>query len=350
MLIDQPVPLKNEIDIGRLLAYLQSSLGVQSDALEIKQFPGGHSNLTYLVTFGDRELVVKRAPPGPKAKSAHDMGREHVALSKLHGHYPYAPRAYGYCSDESVLGSAFCVMERLSGVIVRRDYGPEVRAEIVSAQFVGLLNALADLHSIDVAKAGIGDFGRPQGFTRRQVSGWIQRMETAKTDDVADFSEIVSWLSAHVPEQSGRASVIHNDFKLDNLVWDSNDLTRLIGVLDWEMSTVGDPLIDLACTLSFWVQPNDPPEFLSLRAMPTLRTGVLSRREAAVYYGKRTGLNMEAMDFYQCFGFFRRAAIEQQKYARFIRGATQDPRFANLNTTVLILRDMCESTINGRSG
>lgn len=343
-----PVPAETRERFRDLSSYLKRSIPGLEGEPEYFQFTAGHANLTFMVKAGDRELVLKAAPPGPKAKAAHDMAREYHVLSKLHGHFP-VPRPVLLCEDDSIIGGQFCVSERMAGIIVRKY--PEdgsVRPDQVADQFKGLIDGLAALHSIDPAMVGLGDFGKPQGYRRRQLEGWQKRLETAATPDMSDFSEVKAWLAANAPRGAERAAVVHNDFKLDNLVWEPADITRLMAVLDWEMATVGDPMVDLACTLSFWVEPGDPAELLAIRAMPTARPGVMSRREAIARYAERVGLGMESPDYYLCFGFFRRAAIEQQKYVRFIRGETQDPRYANLDASVTVLRDMCLQVMEGK--
>ncbi len=347
--IDRPIAVGVDDPIVQthLSTYLKSVIAGLSGELELFKFPSGHSNLTYMVKFGDQELVLKCAPPGKKAKSAHDMGREFHVLSKLHGTYPFAPRALHYCEDEGVLGSSFCVLERLNGVIIRRKDPEDLvgTADHARLQFSGLIAAMAGLHYIDVGAVGLSDFGRPVGYRQRQLNGWRKRLEAAATANMAEFAEVTSWLAANTPAEAEEAVVVHNDFKMDNLVWDPIDITKLIGVLDWEMSTVGDPLMDLACTLSFWVETSDPADFQALRAMPSARSGVFSRREAAARYQELTGRRIDSLDFYLCFGFFRRAVIEQQKYWRYTRGETQDLRFSKLDADVRVLRDMCVRVI-----
>lgn len=346
---DNPTAVRDDaqIDRARLSSYLVSAIEGLSGEAELFQFNAGHSNLTYLVKFGDRELVLKRAPPGQKAKSAHDMGREFHILSRLYGNYPYAPRALAYCDDPSVAGSAFCVMERSHGVIIRSDYPDDVPAGHVSQQLAHLIDALTDLHALDVAAVGLAHFGRPEGYRRRQLDGWSKRLDAARTDDMLSFDTIRTWLAANLPQDREIPAVVHNDFKLDNLVWEPADIRRLKSVLDWEMSTVGDGVLDLACTLSFWVQHDDPPELLALRAMPTARPGALRRRDAIERYATRTGRALPPPEFLLCFGLFRRAVIEQQKYARYRAGATTDARFSQLDASVRVLRDMCVKTIAG---
>jgi aminoglycoside phosphotransferase (APT) family kinase protein len=273
------------------------------------------------------------------------MGREYAFLSRLNPFFRFAPRAYAYCDDEAIVGSAFCVLERITGVIVRRSFPPELLPELPPRQFNALIDTLADLHAVDVAVAGLAGLGRPEGYRRRQVEGWIKRLEAARTPTAGDFGKIVSWMVARMDDGPSPAAIVHNDFKLDNLVWSASDPAALIGVLDWEMATIGDPLMDLACTLSFWVSAEDPSQFRALRAMPTLHPGVPSRIEAAERYAARTKRPIDDLAFYECFGFFRRAVIEQQKYARFVRGDVNDSRFETLDRAVEVLRQMCLGVI-----
>ena len=335
------------IDIDALEAYLRRRFDDLDGEFSLLRFPAGHSNLTYLAQIGQRALVIKCSPPGNKAVAAHDMGREFGMLSRIQAAYPFAPRAYDYSDDPSVIGLHFFTMDRLRGVIIRSEFPEEARANprLVPNVFTGLLDGLAALHQIDVDAVGLSDFGRPEGYRERQVQGWIKRMEAARTDDAPDFAPIASWLQQHLPRGPHAKAVVHNDFKLDNLVWREGRIDELIGVLDWEMSTIGDPLMDLACTLSFWVQEDDPAEFRALRAMPTTWPGVLSREGAINYYAARTGSRLDPAEFFLCFGLFRRAVIEQQKYARFVRGQSDDPRYANLQGAVHTLRAMCLSAM-----
>ena len=348
--VDQPGPVSEETRerFCGLAVYLKQSIPGLAGEPEFFQFTAGHANLTYMVKTGDRELVLKAAPPGPKAKAAHDMAREYKVLSKLYGYFP-VPRPVLLCEDDSIIGGQFCVSERMAGIIVRKypDDG-SVSPQQVAAQFAGLIDGLARLHSVDYAKAGLADFGKPQGFRQRQLEGWQKRLAAAATPDMADFSRVNAWLAANSPSEAERAAVVHNDFKLDNLVWQPDDITKLMGVLDWEMATLGDPLVDLACTLSFWVEPGDPAEFQAIRNMPTARPGVMSRRQAIQRYAERIGSGMDNVDYYLCFGFLRRAAIEQQKYVRYVRGEIKDTRYANLDAAVTVLRDMCVNVIEGK--
>jgi aminoglycoside phosphotransferase (APT) family kinase protein len=352
--IDAPEIIRPDqsLDLARLSQYLRTRIAGLTGEIEVAQFPSGHSNLTYLLTCGNLELVIKREPPGSKAKSAHDMGREYRILSKLHGRYPLAPAVFDYCEDDSVIGGKFCTMERLRGVIIRRAYpedGSVLPAQI-RTQFNTLIDALAGLHLLNVEETGLASFGKPEGYRKRQLDGWCRRLSDAKTQDLVDFDEITSWLYRRLPNGPDEAAIVHNDFKIDNLVWMPSDITKLIGVLDWEMATVGDPLMDLACTLSFWIEKDDPPEFRALRGMPTTRPEAPSRAEAIARYLELAKRTAGDQDFYLCFGFFRRAIIEQQKYFRYSHGHSRDARFADLHRAVGVLRDMCLRVIRGGAG
>jgi len=352
--IDTPELIQPDqsLDLGQLTQYLRTRIDGLDGQIELAQFPSGHSNLTYLLRCGNLEFVIKREPPGSKAKSAHDMGREFRILSNLHGRYPFAPKVFDYCEDESVIGGKFCTMERLTGVIIRRAYPEDggVVPSQIRAQFDALIDALATLHLLNVDETGLRGFGKPEGYRKRQVEGWCKRLSDAKTPNMADFDEIVSWLHRKLPKGPDEAAVVHNDFKIDNLVWKSSDITKLIGVLDWEMATVGDPLMDLACTLSFWIEQSDPPEFRALRGMPTARPEAPTRAQAIARYVELAKRNVNSRSFYLCFGFLRRAVIEQQKYFRYVRGHSRDPRFADLHEAVYVLRDMCLRVVREESG
>jgi aminoglycoside phosphotransferase (APT) family kinase protein len=349
--VDSPVEIHDApLDLARLSAFLIATIPGLHGPPQLFQFSAGHSNLTYLVAFGDRELVVKCAPPGARIKSANDMGREYHMISKLESAYPYAPRALAYCDDPSVVGNAFCVTERSRGVIVRQSYPEGVGAEQIGRQFGALIDALADLHALDVAAIGLADFGRPAGYRRRQVEGWAKRLAAARTDDALDFASIEGWLLENLPNDPEIPAVVHNDFKLDNLVWEPADITQLKTVLDWEMSTVGDGAFDLACTLSFWMQADDPAALRAIRAMPSALASVPTRRAAFERYARRTGRTLPSLQYLLAFGFFRRAVIEQQKHFRYRRGDTADPRFANLAGDIGVLRETCLAALAGKLG
>ena len=302
------------------------------DEVRVTQFPSGHSNLTYLVEGGAggqaRQLVLRRPPFGSKVKTAHDMGREYKILTHLHAVYPPAPKPVAYCDDPSVLGAPFYVMERIVGVILRRD-PPAALLPPAVARGLGeaFVDNLAMLHGLDFRAAGLGDLGRPEGYVERQVRGWAERYKNARTDDVPDIDRVERWLVEHLPPESG-AALIHNDYKYDNLVLAPDDLTRIIGVLDWEMSTVGDPLMDFGTALGYWVQADDPPELQAVRMCATAVPGSLTRRELCARYEARTGRDVGNILFYYCFALFKTAGVVQQIYYRYKQGLTHDERFA----------------------
>jgi aminoglycoside phosphotransferase (APT) family kinase protein len=320
-----------ELDAQKLARYL----GV--DAVEVTQFPSGHSNLTYLVKSGDREWVLRRPPFGSTVKTAHDMGREYRILSHLNAVYPLAPRPFSYCDDVEIIGAPFYVMQRIKGVILRKDPPPELLPPAV-ARGLGeaFVDNLAALHALDYRQAGLGDLGKPEGYVERQVRGWAERYRNARTDDIADMEFLEHWLLEKMPRETG-AALIHNDYKYDNLVLDSNDLTRIIGVLDWEMSTVGDPLMDLGTALGYWVQADDTDELQAVRFCATTVPGSLTRRELVSRYAERTGRDIRDMLFYYCFALFKTAGVAQQIYVRFKKGLTQDPRFGAMILGVRVL-------------
>jgi aminoglycoside phosphotransferase (APT) family kinase protein len=342
----EPVDFTGDPRFQRLSDYLALHVPDLEGPLGYSRFPGGFSNQTYLVTANDRELVLKAAPPGNKAKGAHDVGREYDVAAKLAPFYPYLAKAILRCDDPAVFGEPFYVMERVRGIVVR-SYPDDVPPDLPGKQFARLIEAMAALHAVDYEKAGLSALGKPQGYRARQLKGWRDRLEAARTDDMADFSAVDRYLAENPPGGEERASIIHNDFKLDNVMWDPQHLSQLLAVLDWEMATLGDPYMDLACTLSFWVEIKDPLSFRSLRAMPTARAGVMTRREALARYADRSGRAAPDFKPYFCYALLRRAAIEQQKYFRYKTGQSTDPRFVNLDAVVRVLRDTCLGVIGG---
>jgi len=310
-------------------AFLRDSIPGLQGKMVIQQFPSGHSNLTYLVTFGDRELVLRRPPFGTKAKTAHDMGREYRILSALKDVYPYCPTPLAYTEDTDVIGCPFYVMERIRGIIVRREFpaGLADSPEKVAGLCRKLVQVHHQLHAFDYRQVELENFGKPAGYVRRQVTGWSQRYRAARTPDAPDCEEIMAWLEEKMPPDFPKPAIIHNDFKLDNVVLDKDNPGKIIGVLDWEMATVGDPLMDLGSSLAYWVQKGDPPEMLAIRFMPTDIQGALTRDELVDHYADLAGWAIDNYDFYYCFGLFRLAAIAQQIYYRFYHGQTKDKRF-----------------------
>ena len=337
---DAPGPVRQgeELDVSRLEAYLDRHLPDVSRPLEIQQFPSGFSNLTYLLKFGEREFVLRRPPFGNPVKSAHDMGREYRVLSKLCDVYEPAPRPYVYCQDTSVIGDEFYVMQRRHGVILRKEIGEDLAQLTEDSECTGRLSEafvdnLARLHGLDYQSAGLADLGKPEGYVERQVGGWIKRYNKAKTDDVAEIDRLMTWLDVNRPPDHP-AALIHNDYKYDNLMLDPDDLTRIVAVLDWEMATIGDPLMDLGTTLAYWVESTDSPAQLERAFGPTMLPGSMTREQLVERYAEQVDSRIPDMMFYYCFGLFKLAVIVQQIYARYDRGLTQDDRFANLNRMV----------------
>ncbi|HEU4384633.1 MAG TPA: phosphotransferase family protein [Anaeromyxobacteraceae bacterium] len=338
--VDLPGEVREEdrLDPERLLAFLRGAFPGLSGPVEVEQFRRGHSNLTYLLRFGGREAVLRRAPHGANVKTAHDMRREFTILSALQGAYPKAPRPLAFCDDPSVAGAEFYLMERVRGVIVRRGGlpGVELSPSLLSALSAAFVADLAALHAVDVRGGTLAGIGKPEGYVRRQVTGWTERYLRARTDEVPEAESVARWLGGAAPAESG-AALVHNDFKYDNLVLDPSDLTRIVAVLDWEMATVGDPLMDLGTSLGYWVDPDDPPEMQALAFGPTSLPGNLDRRGVVARYATLTGRDPGPMLFQYAFALFKIAVIVQQIYKRFREGKTTDPRFAALGAAVQVL-------------
>jgi aminoglycoside phosphotransferase (APT) family kinase protein len=296
---------------------------------------------------GDTEIVLRRPPFGSKPKSGHDMKREHDVLAALHGSFPYCPKPLLFSDDASIIGSPFYVMERIEGIIVRRDFPAALSPspEKVGAIFDRVVDVHVELHSVDYRAIGLEDFGKPDGYVERQVAGWSGRYRRARTPDVPDCEGVMKWLEENRPADSGRGCIVHNDFRLDNLVLDPGDPRRIIGVLDWEMATLGDPLMDLGASLAYWVEQADPPGFQAMRMMPTNADGAPTRAEVVVRYAAKSGLEIGDFSFYYCYGLFRLAGIVQQIYYRSYHGQTEDPRFKNLNVWVSALAQAAENVV-----
>lgn len=331
--IDQPKAVRSgeELDLAKLEAYLAAHLPKFSGPLVVEQFPSGFSNLTYLLRAGDQEMVLRRPPFGAQAKGGHDMSREYRILSHLADVYPKVPRPLVYSDDPEVLGAPFYVMERLKGLILRSGKAKEIElsADVMRQLSQSLVEALAELHCLDYAAAGLSDLGKPEGYVRRQVEGWIERYHKAQTDDIPAMTQIAEWMPQNMPSEKG-AALIHNDFKYDNLVLDPANPARIIGVLDWEMATLGDPLMDLGTTLAYWVDSDDAPELQAMAFVPTFLTGNLNRTEIAAYYADVTGADISNAVFYYAFGLFKLGVIAQQIYYRYKQGFTKDERFGAL--------------------
>lgn len=341
-----------EIDVRALRAFLLERAPELLDQgadtpLTIEQFPSGHSNLTYLVGAGAREMVLRRPPFGSKVKTAHDMGREVRVLSGLSRVYPPAPRPLVSCDDSAVLGAPFYLMDRIRGIVLRQraPRGLPLEPELMRRLGESFVDNLVALHAVDPAAAGLADLGKPQGYVERQVSGWTKRWHDSKTEDVPHVDEIAAWLAARIPGDGGvddvrRAAIIHNDYKYDNIVLDPSDPARIIGVLDWEMATLGDPLMDLGTAISYWVEDGDPEPLKAFAFGPTHLPGNPTRQWIVDRYADKSGRVVGDMVFYFCFALFKTAVVAQQIYYRYKQGLTKDERFAAMIFGVKLLGEM----------
>ena len=326
-------------DLDRVERYLRDHIeGIGQGSLHVRQFPAGASNLTYLLQIGDWEGVLRRPPFGPVAPKAHDMKREFTLLQKIHPVFSLAPQPYIFCDDLAIVGAPFYVMERRKGVVLNTSFPPGVTPtpELCSQISQTVIETLVQIHAIDWRAAGLDELGRPEGFLERQVKGWIERYYRAQTDDIPQVEPLMGWLMTHIP-QSPAATLIHNDFKLNNMLLNPNDLTRAVAVLDWEMATIGDPLFDLAVSLSYWVTSNDPEELRTILPTVTPLPGFVSRETFMEIYAQKSSRDLSSIGFYMVFAYFKLAVIIQQIYVRWKRGQTQDERFAAFGSRVRTL-------------
>lgn len=323
-----PVRKGEEINPKELAEYLRDRLpGVEGD-LEIRQFAGGHANLTYLLRFRKKEYVLRRPPLGPVARSAHDMGREHRVLSVLYKAFPLAPQSFLLCEDPSVIGSPFFIMERRKGVVVRNIVPPEygsgkdpAKNRILSEVVV---DTLAAFHNVDIASVGLGGIGKPEGYMERQIHGWADRYDRAKTKEIPFFGDLKEWLlEKNLPSQD--PVLLHNDWRLDNMMLDPGNPAKVVAVFDWDMCTLGDPLADLGCLLSFWFERGEA--LGGIAPMPSIVPGFMKRKEAVTRYAERSGRDVARIDFYYVFGLYKMGVVVQQIYYRFVQGQTMDERF-----------------------
>lgn len=334
-------------DEARLEAFLRESVPTLEGPMVVRQFHGGHANLTYDVRFGERELVLRRPPLGPVAPKSHDMRREFRALDALAPLFPYSPRPVVLCEDESVIGAIFFVMERSRGVVVRQSWpdalgdDPGVRRGMAES----LIDALADLHLVDTSRPEIAALGKPEGFVERQVKGWHGRWEHAKTREMPLMDQLAVWLGERIPAPE-RVSVLHNDYKLDNAMFAADDARRLVAIFDWDMTSLGDPLVDLGTLLGYWSEAADETPRGTGGSVTTL-PGFPTRAEVAERYGKRTGVNLTHLPWFETFALFKTAVVLEQIYVRFVKGQTQDERFKALGEFVPQLAKAAEVCAGG---
>ena len=325
------------LDVERLEPYLRANLPVASGPLRVRQFGGGHANLTYLCAFDDAEYVLRRPPHGPLPKGGHDMRREYRVLSRLWEAFPLAPRAFSLCTDAGIIGADFVLMERRRGIVIRLELPPALQTDEDARRRLGenFIDSLAALHAVDYARIGLADLGKPEGYLERQIRGWVERWEAAATPGRVDATHLIARLSERLP-RSGPPGLVHNDFKFDNTLLAQDDPTQLVAILDWDMCTLGDPLADLGNVLSLWMEPGDETALGNSR-MPTAESGFMTRAQLVERYARATGRDCSRAAWYHAFNVFRYAAIAQQIYARYVRGQTQDERFAKFDFWVASL-------------
>lgn len=352
VVLDEPRSVRTEdaFDVEAVDRWLREQDGFDAPAglPEVQQFAGGASNLTYLLRYPDRsDLILRRPPAGTKAASAHDMARELRIQRALAPVYPYVPKMVALCQDHAVIGSDFYVMERIPGTILRSRIPPELGLDAPATRQLCLsaIDRLVELHQIDVHATGLAGLGKGPGYVARQVEGWSQRYRAARTWNVPRFERVMRWLAAHQPPDVGQV-LIHNDFRLDNLVLAPGDPQRIVGVLDWEMATVGDPLMDLGGSLAYWVQADDD-RFMraALRRQPSDAPGMLTREKIVAHYCERTGLPSQDWTFYEVFGLFRLATIAQQIYQRYHLRQTRNRAFRHYWLAVRYLDRRCRRII-----
>ncbi len=340
--------------LRRWLTAEQPMLVPAGASLDVRQYPSGFSNLTYLVTVqsehGATALVLRRPPRGVKAGIAHDVLREFRILDALSPLGVPVPQPLASCDDVRVIGAPFYLMAHVDGVILRgravRDLGEETPARTtrLAALSETFVETLVQLHNVAVTAEPLASLGKPDGYVQRQVQGWTKRWVVARTEDVPDLDRVALWLEAHRPPDRG-AALIHNDFKFDNLVLDRDEPARVRAILDWEMATIGDPLMDLGTSLAYWVEAGDAPIFRSLGLGVTAHAGSFTRAALVARYAERSGRDVSDAPFYYAFGLFKVAVIAQQIYARSVQGLTADPRFAMLGEVVRALGGAASSAM-----
>jgi len=341
----RPVRPGEEVDLEAAQSWIEQELGFEGP-IRVEQFPSGHSNLTYLLHVGGRELVLRRPPVGAHVRSGHDMSREYRILEGVNPVWSKAPEPLAFCDDASIIGAPFYLMTRVHGTILRGS-SPAPESQTMRSVCGAFVSTLVEIHGIDIDRAGLATLGKAEGYVRRQVEGWSRRWHDVSIDPAPSIDATIDWLTVNQPVESG-AALIHNDFKLDNLVLDPDDLTNVRAVLDWEMATLGDPLMDLGSSLAYWAEPEDPPSMIAVAGGPTTAAGAMRRSEIVDRYAARAGVDVGDMVFYYTFGLFKLAVIAQQIYYRYHRGLTNDERFADFGVGALMLGDAAQRVIASR--
>lgn len=337
-----------QVDIKLVDELIKQHVGGVTGLPLLRQFKGGNSNLTYLLSYPEREVVLRRPPPGTKAKSAHSMSREYTIMNKIKPAFAAVPDTFFYTDDESILGSEFYLMGKVEGYSITNRIPSEWQFTSKQNHQLGMamFDKLIELHKIDYKALDLAEFGRPDGYVRRQIEGWNMRFEKALTDDMAPFVDVREWLLDKRPSAESQPAILHGDFRIDNMIIDADNPFKVKAVLDWEISALGEPLMDLANTLAYWVQADDPAEFTALAIQPSNVEGMPTRAEILTYYAEQTGIDISHFDFYRVYGYFRNAVILQQIYYRFYHGQTSDQRFSVFPKAINIMFNHCRHLIS----
>ncbi len=334
------------LDMSKVDPILKAAIPGLTGEAKVTQYPSGASNLTYAVDYPDRPLVLRRPPFGTKPKSGHDMFREYRIMRDLKPVFPAVPPCLYYTDDESIIGSEFYVMDRVDGHILHKIPKDWNWGETETRQLCeNFWSRLCDLHTLDVEAAGLSDFGRPEGYVERQIKGWNKRFKKAWTEDIPKYDDIQDWLEEKMPADSGLVSVLHGDYRIDNCILNAEDPTQVSAIIDWEISALGDPLMDLGNTLAYWVQADDPPHMKLTVRQPSMDAGMMTRKEVLDFYAKRTGYDVSDMAYYYVYGIWRLAVIIQQLYFRYVDGSTKDPRFKSYGQMVMALAETAREKI-----
>tara|TARA_B100000941_G_scaffold131480_1_gene92848 strand:- start:1115 stop:2188 length:1074 start_codon:yes stop_codon:yes gene_type:complete len=335
-LIDRPTEIRDDekLNNSKLFEYLSNVIDLDIESFDILQFPSGYSNLTYLIKSNEKEYVLRKPPHGAKIKSGHDMSREFKVLSSLKEQYHKTPRPIHYCSKSDIIGTDFYLMDRVKGIILRSNNYSQIISDKSQFNFLAeqFVDSFVELHKLDINKIGLTNFGNPDGYNSRQVHGWCKRYNNSKTEELMEMEIVMKWLKSNV-SQSKHVSLIHNDFKYDNLVLDENDLS-IKAILDWEMCTIGDPFMDLGTSLAYWIQNNDPDFIKGVGLNITMDANNPTRNKILQLYSDKFGKSIKNIVFYFVFGLFKIAVIVQQIFFRYKNGFTKDPRFKNLDQVV----------------
>ncbi len=340
---------KEQLPLDKVDAWIKAHISGVTGVPEITQYTGGASNWTYRIKYDSHDLILRRPPAGTKAASAHDMKREYDIQKALMPYYT-VPEMLAFCNDHSVMDCDFYIMRRVEGIIPRANLPKDLvlTKEQVRQLCMNVIDKLIELHKIDIQRSGLSDFGKGKGYCERQIKGWSERYQKARTWNVPKFTKVINWLKANIPTEE-RSCMIHNDFRFDNVILNPENPMEIIGVLDWEMATVGDPMMDLGNTLAYWVQADDDFMAKSTRRQPTNAEGMLTRKEVVAYYCGKMGFEPKQFTFYEVYGLFRLAVIAQQIYYRYYHKQTNNKEFKNWWILVHYLNWRCRKAIKQAS-